>query len=158
MFNRAVRKLPSRNLGRVAFAAMFACAGGLLLADSALAEYHQVHGTHSSAEVGRDCGSRGGDFYKDKDGGYGCILNDGGTLTSVECTAKGSCACQGPQCAAVVKRGIKGLRPPASAGTASAVARTTNNKHPIINIHPITNANQPAVVQHSGGHSGGTKH
>ena len=136
MVDLAFRRLACRKFARVVFAAVLACAGMLLLGDSASAEYRHVNGTHSAGAVGRECGSRGGDFYKDKDGGYGCILNDGGTLTSVECTSKGSCACQGPKCAAVVKRGLKGLRPPASAGTASAAHGNTpsKRKRPIHNV------------------------
>jgi hypothetical protein len=52
------------------------------------------------------------------------------------------------------RQGLNGiLRPPASAGTASSAGGAANN-----NKHPISNVNQPAIVQGSGGHSSGSKH
>jgi hypothetical protein len=129
MPDRPVRTLAARSLARVAFAAMLACAGVLLLAGPASATYHDV-GNHSFGSVASQCGGKGGDFYVSPDGGYGCIENSGGTLTSTECTAKGSCACQGPKCPAVVRRGVKGPRPPSATPVAARVRAPSQNKKP----------------------------
>ena len=136
MVNRTVRELAARNFARVAFAAVLGCGGLLLLAGPAAATYHDA-GNHSFGSVASSCGSKGGDFWVSPDGGYGCITNDGGTLTSTECTAKGSCACQGPKCAAIIRRGVKGVRPPVATPVAARARAPSHNKKPVDTVGHI---------------------
>jgi hypothetical protein len=140
-------------------AAALAFAATLLLADAGSAAEHQLPGTHSFGKVAAECGGNGGQFSVSSDGSYGCgLVDSNGKVTTVDCTAKGSCVCDGPQCAAVVKRGIKGVRPVSgSAGTASS---TPPSKHqiPTGNVARISNSGASSSGSNSGGGSSGHKH
>jgi apolipoprotein N-acyltransferase len=144
--------LPSRQFARFVGIAALTCAAAAFLMNTASASEKVMSGTHSFGQVAAACGSSGGQFTVSASGGYGCI----GEKTGVACNAKGQCTaiCYSGKCPAIAK-GLNGaLRPPASAGTASAASGTaTKNKLPLHNV------NQPVVVQRSGGaRSGGSKH
>jgi hypothetical protein len=133
----------ARPLARNALTALLACAAATLLADAASAAT-KVSGTHSFGQVAAACGAAGGSFNVHTSGGYSCTMSD---LTQVTCNAKGQCTstCGTKTCAA--SRGLKGvLRPPASAGTASAARGASANNNP-----PAHSINHPVVVQRSGG-------
>jgi hypothetical protein len=141
--------LASGKLTRLAFATVLAGAV-TLLADTGLASTRKLSGTHSFGEIASTCGSSGGSFGVNVNGGYSCTSKDGGV---VSCSSKGQCYGGCKNCPASV-RDVNGiLHPPSSAGSATAAAGTTNNNKP-----PVHNVNQPVVVQRSSGHSGGTKH
>jgi predicted Rdx family selenoprotein len=144
--------LPSRQFARVVGIAALTCAAAAFLVNSAWASEKVLSGTHTFGQVAAACGSSGGQFTVAASGGYGCI----GEKTGVACNAKGQCTaiCYSGKCPAIAK-GLNGvLRPPASAGTASAAVGTGSKNKP-----PLHNVNQPVVVQRSGGaHSGGSKH
>ena len=144
--------LASGKLARLACVVCLAVAATVLLAvtaaDSAAAATRKLSGTHTSAEIGSTCATAGGVYYPTQGGGYGCATEKG----KVECTKAGKCTGTCSNCANVV-RGVNGvLRPPASAGTASAAGGATSNKI------PVNNTNQPVAVQHAGGHSSNAKH
>jgi hypothetical protein len=140
--------LSSAKIADLARGAALACAVTLLLADTASASTRKLSGTHSFGEVASSCGSSGGTFSVNVNGGYRCA--NGGNV--VACDNKGQCYGGCKKCPASVKDVNGILHPPPSAGTATAAAGTTNNNKP-----PVHNVNQPVVVQRSG-HSGGTKH
>jgi len=157
----------SRKRARLAFIAVLAGTATLLLTETGSAAEHQLPGTHSFGKVAAECGASGGDFSVSSDGSYGCGLVKDGGVTVVDCTAKGSCVCSGPQCAAVVKRGLNGVRPPASAGTASSAGGGTSTKRkiPVNQVGGLKTSGgttgggtHPVVLQRSEGHSGGSKH
>ncbi len=142
-----------RKFAPLALIAGLACGTVVIAANEASAATKVLAGTHSFGQVAAACGGSGGKFVVASSGGYGCLTASGPT---VNCNAKGQCSatCPGTTCPAISK-GLNGvLRPPASAGTASAAAGTGTKNKP-----PLHNVNQPVVVQHSGGgHSGGSKH
>jgi len=141
--------LLSRKLMRLACMAVLACTATLMLADTSSAASRKLSGTHSAGEVKSACDANGG-TYSQNYNSYTCV----GTAGSVTCSSNGSCYGSCKKCASV-KGGLNGvLRPPASAGTASAAGGTASNKKP-----PLHSVNQPVVLQHSGGaRSGGSKH
>jgi hypothetical protein len=143
-----------RKLAHLVLMAGLACGTLVIAANKASAATKVLAGTHSFGQVAAACGGGGGQFNVSASGGYGCQTASG-PITGIQCNAKGQCAvfCKGA-CPAVSK-GLNGvLRPPASAGTASAAGGTGTKNKP-----PLHNVNQPVVVQHSGGtRSGGSKH
>ena len=153
----------SRKLTRLAFMAVLAGIATLLLAGTGSALEHQLPGNHGRGEVKAACGARGGVYTSSKDGSYGCAIE--GAI--VDCTAKGSCVCDGSQCAHVKKGGLNGvLRPPASAGTASSAGGTaTKRRLPVNQVGGLKTSGgttgggtHPVVLERSAGHSGGSKH
>jgi hypothetical protein len=147
MFNHLFRKF-----AHLALITGLACGTAVIAANEVSAATKVLPGTHTFGQVAAACGGGGGHFAVSASGGYSCAAASGNT---VECNAKGQCTstCYGKNCPAVSK-GLNGvLRPPASAGTASAGGTANNNKPTLHNV------NQPVVVQRSGGaRSGGSKH
>jgi len=134
-----------RKFARLALVAGVACGMAVIAANEASAATKVLAGIHTFGQVAAACGGGGGSFNVSTSGGYGCV---GATGTNLQCNAKGQCVaiCPGKACPAV-SSGLKGvLRPPSSAGTASAASRTGSRNKP-----PFHNVNQPVVVQHSGG-------
>ncbi len=140
----------SRKFARLGLTVALACGLTLLAANAGLAATKVLSGTHSFGQVAAACGAAGSTFVVHQSGGYDCAAN--GNLVS--CNGKGKCTGTCDKACASIAKGLNGvLRPPASAGTASA-ARTTGSNAKA----PLRNVNQPVVVQHFGGaHSGGSK-
>jgi hypothetical protein len=153
----------SRKLARLAFTAGLACTATLLLAEPGRA-FAVLSGTHGAGEVAGACLKANGVFTSGSNGSYSCEAKNG----KVSCDAGGNCVGYCKNCASVTKGGLNGvLRPPASAGTASAAGSGTATKRrlPVNNVGGLSvsggttgGANHPVVLQRSAGHSGGSKH
>jgi hypothetical protein len=90
--------------------------------------------------------------------GYSSHCVSGGACLTTGCAAgaEGSCfSCNSKtqKCTGVTPDVVR--KPPGrtSAGTASSARGATSTRK-----LPVANVNQPVALQHSGGHSGGTKH
>ena len=133
---------------RPAVIVILACTAVVLLAHAGLAATKVLSGTHSESEIKSTCSAAGGTFTGGSGAAYGCFTDKG----AVNCNSKGLCVGECAKCAQVAK-GVTGvLRPPASAGAASAAGRTTTTRR-----LPVNNVNQSVASQRSG-QSGGTKH
>jgi hypothetical protein len=153
----------SGKLARLAFTAGLACTAMLLLAEPGRA-FAVLSGTHGAGEVAGACLRGNGVFTSGSDGSYSCETKKG----KVSCDAGGNCVGYCQKCASVTKGGLNGiLRPPASAGTASAAGSGTATKRqlPVNNVGGLRvsggttgGAIHSVVLQRSTGHSGGSRH
>jgi hypothetical protein len=130
----------SRKLMRVAFFAVLAIAGTMLLADSSSAATRSLSGTHTAGEIKAACDTApGGVYYGPGPGGsgYGCVGDKG----SVSCDSKGKCTGTCPKCANVMPT-ANGNSPAGGAGTAgNAKGAVRAHSVPSHKVKPVVAVN-----------------